>query len=205
MGTKITLPTAAEVNHWWDGLTPFDDFTGINGAAPDAGKWDTAVGDNGNGTTTHTVNIQSNDCRITAYGQSTFDNITTSYAQLSLKTALTSGRIIALITSLTLAVVGDADDSVKCEYSVGNATDGWTEVEEGNNSHGGTSSQPTASLEAIYIGGNDWNVYIGNTPYAGNPVTLANGLKIRFYVYVSVDDTGDNATGTLNVMEVYID
>ena len=181
-------------NHWWDYLTAFDDFVGNNGDPVDSGKWDTTVTENG------TVSIQSNDCRI--YAQAT-DAVAT--AQLTLKTALTSGKIIAIITSLGLSQ--DDAESVYYKYYVGNATQGFTEVATGNLVDTGdgknTSIQPSSSLEAIYIGANKWNIFIGGTPYASNPVTLANGLKIRFYAYDAGTNTGQTTYSRVIIKEVY--
>jgi len=162
-------------NHWWDDLTAFDAFaTGVT----DTTKWDIVTTSNG------TVTNVSDMCRIHAYNH-TFDS---SDAQISLKDSLTSGKII-LIGGGFYSSMRDYTPGTNFSvyYYIGNDTDGWTSVF----GYTHTTNSPSTfleesnsltfmpSLEAIYQGSNQWNIYIGGSPYSGNPLTKANGLKTR--------------------------
>ncbi len=178
-------------NHWWDNQTPFDDFTGVDGAAPDTSKWDTATVVPSNSTAA--VDIQSNNCRI----YTLMGNISgTLTATLTLKTAITQGKLLALIESITTNEANNGTGSFVIQ--VGNATDGYTTVATAS---GGDTAFPAQLIEAVYAGINNWNIYISGVAYASNPITLVNGLKLKIQASANGDQL---AYCDIRVKEVYV-
>jgi hypothetical protein len=201
----ITLGTQRD--HWWDYLTPFDTFTGANGSAPDSSKWDTAVA----GTNPGTVTIQNNTCILYNYAPAS-TSTNTSSATLILKNAITSGKILLIFTPDD-KYAGEEYDYGQCytQVSVGNDTDGWTVIETTNLTLDKDSDDTTAtanslssSIEAIYQGNNNWNIYIGNNPYASNPKSLPNGLKVKIYSYTQGGDNTSNSSQYFYINTAYI-
>jgi len=166
-------------NHWYDGSVPFDDFIGNNGDPVDSTKWDTSIDTGGS------ITIQGNKCLIYARASSAY-TVTPCDVTLTLKTALTSGRIIAMFSSIYFEEVG----TQMCYFYmyVGNDTDGWTTITtitcDGHDDEliGRSDNSICTSLECIYKGNNLWNVYYGNNLISEN-LSKPNGLQIKFYAH----------------------
>jgi len=179
------------------GQITFDTFTGVNGSAVNSALWDTAV------TLDGALNIQSNAARLDSSSSSCNP---LGSATLTLKTALTTGKIIMLMTTTYFKNSGSPyTDYGHIIYQVGNDTDGWTEVYKILLNPNGDSVIVTAayspSFEAIYAGSNQWDIIIGGNPQS--TVTKANGLKTRIIAYSEGASSID--TVQISVNTVYIE
>jgi len=162
-------------DHWWDNLTIWDAFSNLN-------NWDVSVG----GDVPGSVSVLGGNCTIIATDPGEDES---SYAILTLKTALTSGKIIVFVNDMYITA---ANDDAFVNIRIGNDTDGWTgvgtlDVWSAAGAYTDFNGYKT-SVECINVGGSNWDIYIGGVKKT--TVTLYNGLKIKFYAYCYDYGTG---------------
>lgn len=176
-------------DHWWDNLTPWDSFSNLN-------KWTQEVGGDDEGI----ISISGGNCTIEARASGDDQD---SWARLTLKDALTSGKLLVLITEIDS---NQTNNGSTVTIYVGNDIDGWTlvglfgEYANVEGSYIYTSGLPKTSLECINKNGSEWGIYLGG--YEKTTLTLHNGLKVRFKSYAS-DYSSGSPKCTLILDKVY--
>lgn len=176
------------IGHWWQDITPWDDFVGADGSAVDATKWTTSV------TSSGTVTISSNKAQLNCPSTSdTATMVSTNY--------LNCNKFFIRIEKADLAT-RSADNH--CYIYVGNDTDGWSEVFDYSPSAGTTTTTVVSgfpiSIEGFYKGNDYWDIYC-DAILVGSNILLPNKLSVKFYV---ITGTQTSSTAVMRIQSIYL-